>query len=59
MIHQQKYVKELIKRFEMESAKLIETPISPSTRLVVDDGSPSVEEKSYRGHDRVVSIPNR
>jgi len=41
MIHQQKYVKELIKRFGMESAKPINTPISPSTRLVMDDGSPS------------------
>jgi len=33
----------------MESAKPIDTPISPSTKLVVDNGSPSVEEKSYRG----------
>jgi len=49
MIHQQKYVKELIKRFGMESTKPIDTPISPSTRLVEDDRSPSVEEKLYRG----------
>ena len=49
MIHQQKYVKELLKRFEMESAKPIDTPISPLTRLVVDDGSPSVGKNSYRG----------
>jgi len=49
MIHQQKYVKELIKRFGMETTKPINTPISPSTRLVMDDGSPSVEDKSYRG----------
>ena len=49
MIDQQKYVKELLKRFGMELAKPIDTPISPSTRLVMDDGSPSVEEKSYRG----------
>ena len=49
MIHQQKYVKELLKRFGMESAKPMDTPISPSTRLVMDDGSPSVNEKSYRG----------
>ena len=49
MIHQQKYVKEPLKRFGMESAKPINTPISPSTRLVMDDKSPSVEEKSYRG----------
>ena len=33
----------------MDSAKPIDSPISPSTRLVMDDGSPSVEEKSYRG----------
>ena len=38
MIHQQKYIKELLKRFGMESAKPIDTPISPSTRLVIDDG---------------------
>ena len=49
MIHQQKYVEELLKRFGMDSAKLIDTSISPSTRLAMDDGSPSVEEKSYRG----------
>ena len=49
MIHHQKYVKELLKRFGMDSAKPIDTRISPSTRLVMDDGSPSVEEKFYRG----------
>ena len=49
MIHQQKYVKELLKRFGMESAKPIDTPMSSTTRLVMDDGSPPVEEKSYRG----------
>ena len=49
MIYQQKYVKGFLKRFGMESGKPIDTPISPSTRLVVDDGSPSVGEKSYKG----------
>ena len=33
----------------MDSSKPIDTPISPSTKLVMDDGSPSVEEKLYRG----------
>ena len=37
MIHQQKYIKELRKWFGMESAKPINTLISPSTRLVIDD----------------------
>ena len=49
MIHQQKYAKELLKQFGMDLAKPIDTSISPSTRLVMDDGSPSIEEKSYRG----------
>jgi len=49
MIHQQKYIKELLKKFGMDSSKPIYTPISPSTKLVLDDGSPSVEEKLYRG----------
>ena len=49
MIHQQKYLKELLKRFGMDSAKPIDTPISPSTKLVMNDGSSSVKEKTYRG----------
>jgi len=49
MIHQQKYIKELRKRFGMDTSKPIDTPISPSTKLIMDDGSPSVEEKTYRG----------
>jgi len=49
MIHQEKYIKELLKLFGMESAKPIDTPISSSTRLVMDDGSPLVDKKSYMG----------
>lgn len=33
MISQQKYIKELLKRFEMESSKIIDTPIATATRL--------------------------
>jgi len=33
----------------MKSVKPIDTPISPSTRLIMDDRNPSVEEKFYRG----------
>jgi len=49
MIHQQKYVKELFKQFGMESVKPVDTPISPSTRFHVDNGSPLVGEKSFGG----------
>ena len=46
MIHQQKYIKELLKRFGMDSAKPIDTPISLSAKLITDDGRASVEEKT-------------
>jgi len=49
LIHQQKYIKELLKKFGMDSSKPIDTPISPSTKLMIDNGSPSVDEKLYRG----------
>ena len=42
-------MKELLKKFGMDSSKPIDTPISPLTKLVIVDGSPSVEEKLYRG----------
>jgi len=42
-------MKELLKRFGMDSSKPIDTPISSSTKLIVDDGSPSIEEKTYKG----------
>jgi len=32
----------------MDSSKPIDNPISPLTKLVMDDESPSVEEKLYR-----------
>jgi len=49
MIDQQKYINELLKKFGMDSFKPIDTPISPSTKLVMDDGSPSIKDKLYRG----------
>jgi len=49
MMHQQKYIKELPKKFGMDSSKPIDTPISPSTKLVMDDESSSIKERTYRG----------
>ena len=46
MIHQQKYIKELLKRFGMESTKPIDTPISPSTKLVMMMGAPQLRRNS-------------
>ncbi|XP_070028803.1 uncharacterized protein [Nicotiana sylvestris] len=40
-ISQQKYIKEFLKRFDMEASKVIDTPIATATKLDMDDsGSP-------------------
>jgi len=48
-IHQQKYAKELLKRFNMEDAKQIDTPIATATKLDLEGTSSVVEQKLYRG----------
>nr|XP_016488857.1 PREDICTED: uncharacterized mitochondrial protein AtMg00810-like [Nicotiana tabacum] len=49
MISQQKYIKELLKRFEMEISKTIDTLISTVTRLDMDEPGSPVNETMYRG----------
>jgi len=49
MIHQQKYAKELIKKFKMEESKEIDTPIATATKLDIDEPGSSVDQKLYRG----------
>ncbi|XP_070046989.1 uncharacterized protein [Nicotiana tomentosiformis] len=48
MISQQKYIKELLKRFEMESSKTIDTPISTATRLDMDEPGSPVNETIFQ-----------
>ncbi|CAM8981963.1 unnamed protein product [Rhodiola kirilowii] len=48
-IHQQKYVKEILKKFGMESAKACATPMSPNDTLTKDESSPRVDPTLYRG----------
>ena len=49
MIHQQKYVKELLKKYELESAKVNHTPMGTATRLDTDPNGKSVNQTKYRG----------
>ncbi|XP_070020688.1 secreted RxLR effector protein 161-like [Nicotiana sylvestris] len=49
MIHQQKYVKELLKRFKIEDSKEIDNPIATTTKLDIDELGSSVDQKLYRG----------
>ncbi|XP_042972660.1 uncharacterized protein LOC122304450, partial [Carya illinoinensis] len=48
-INQSKYIKELLKKFGMENAKEIGTPMSPSTKLDKDESGKPVDSKIYRG----------
>ncbi|XP_070030759.1 uncharacterized mitochondrial protein AtMg00810-like [Nicotiana sylvestris] len=48
-ICQQKYVRELLKRFDMEALKVIDTPIATTTRLYMDETGTPVNQTMYRG----------
>ncbi|KAL1291005.1 hypothetical protein AAHE18_20G170500 [Arachis hypogaea] len=48
-IHQGKYAKELIKKFGLESSKLMGTPMHPNTKLEKDDDGKDADETRYRG----------
>ena len=49
MIHQQKYLKELLKKYGMNDSKSYDTPIPTSTKLSLDEKGKDVEDKLYRG----------
>ncbi|XP_070002029.1 secreted RxLR effector protein 161-like [Nicotiana sylvestris] len=47
-ICQQKYIKELLKKFDIETSKVINTPIATATRLDMDESGSSVNKTMYR-----------
>jgi len=47
-LNQTKYVKDLLKRFNLESCKLSKTPMCSSIQLDKDDIGKSVDIKNYR-----------
>ena len=47
-ISQEKYTKDLLKRFEIENSKISKTPISTSTKLDKDENGIKVDKKRYR-----------
>ncbi|XP_070022558.1 uncharacterized protein [Nicotiana sylvestris] len=47
-ICQQKYIKELLKRFDMEASKVIDTPIASTSRLDMDEAGSSMNQTIYR-----------
>ena len=49
LIHQGKYAKDLLKRFNMDKAKSISTPMHHSQVLESEEKGEKVSEKLYRG----------
>ncbi|XP_073525993.1 uncharacterized protein [Phyllobates terribilis] len=48
-IHQQKYLREIIKKFGMDNSKPLHTPVSTGTKLDADLNGPKANETLYRG----------
>ena len=49
LIYQEKYAKDLLKRFNMDKAKSINTPMHPFQVLEADEEGEKVSEKLFRG----------
>jgi hypothetical protein len=47
-ISQEKYLREMLKRFQMEDSKPVGTPMVTGCKLRKDDDSPDVDQSSYR-----------
>src|ERR1700677_2428463 len=47
-ISQEKYLREMLKRFQMEDSKPVGTPMVNGCKLSKDDDSPDVDQSSYR-----------
>lgn len=48
-INQSKYIKEMLKKFEMENAKPLDTPMATNTNLSNDDEGEPMDNTKYRG----------
>ncbi|RVW19280.1 Retrovirus-related Pol polyprotein from transposon RE1 [Vitis vinifera] len=48
-INQAKYIKDLLKRFNMEESKVMKTPMSSSIKLDMDEKGKSIDSTMYRG----------
>jgi hypothetical protein len=47
-ISQTKYIREILKRFEMDDCKLVTIPMQTSCKLRKDDDSKSTDQSQYR-----------
>jgi hypothetical protein len=51
-IHQAKYTKDLMKKFNMAELKPLSTPISTATALDPDENGKNVDQREYKGKDK-------
>lgn len=47
-LSQEKYLKEMLKRFQMEDSSPVSTPMVVGCKLRKDDISPDVDQRTYR-----------
>jgi hypothetical protein len=47
-ISQEKYLKEILKKFQMEDSSTVSTPMVVGCKLSKDDISPDVDQRTYR-----------
>ena len=48
-ICQEKYIKELLKKFNMFDSKPIDTPMGTNSKMIVEESDPLVNQTMYRG----------
>jgi hypothetical protein len=48
LVHQGKYTKDVLKKFDMGEAKPLSIPMSTTTMLDVDEDDKPVDQKEYR-----------
>ena len=47
-LSQEKYLKEILKKFQMEDSSLVSTPMFVGCKIIKDDPSPDVDQRTYR-----------
>ena len=57
-ISQEKYLRDMLKIFQMEEWKPVSTPMITKCKLGADDGSMDIDQRLLHIYDRNFSIPN-
>ena len=48
-VHQKKYLNEIVKKYGMDTSKSFTTPMSPNTRIDIDEQGTGLDQRLYRG----------